>query len=132
MVEIGGVDGVVSVYFQHPPTAGFGCDTAEHGGQAPPQITVIAGAPTYLWRAGDEDGGVCRATSDETSVNTHGWRTQKVEEGCEIESEDRDAGAGNASESSAGRCCAVRKLTRNAPDPETRQRPIAYDAGLPS
>ena len=33
MVEIGGVDGVVSVYFQHPPTAGFGCDTAEHGGR---------------------------------------------------------------------------------------------------
>ncbi len=31
-----------------------------------------------------------------------------------------------------GRCCAVRKLTRNAPDPEIRQRPIAYDAGLPS
>ena len=30
------------------------------------------------------------------------------------------------------RCCAVRKLTRNVPYPQTRERPIAYDAGLPS
>ena len=30
------------------------------------------------------------------------------------------------------RCCAVRKLTRGAPYPQTRHRPIAYDAGVPS